>query len=41
MSSENYNQLRLAIQKRIGYQVENLSEIKMLQEAIEWNTKKK
>lgn len=41
MSSENYNQLRLAIQKKIGYRVENLSEIKMLQEAIEWNTKKK
>lgn len=41
MSTENYNQLRLDIQKKIGYRVENLSELKMVQEAIEWNTKKK
>ncbi len=41
MNSENYNQLRLDIQKKIGYQIESLSELKMLHEAIEWNTKKK
>ena len=41
MNPENYNQLRIDIQKQIGYQIENISELKMLHEAIEWNTKKK
>ena len=41
MKIENYTQVRLDIQKQIGYQIENLSELKMVQEAIEWNTKKK
>lgn len=41
MNTENYNQLRLDIQKKIGYRIENLSELKMVHEAIEWNTKKK
>lgn len=41
MNPEILNQFRLDIQKKIGYRIENLSELKMVQEAIEWNTKKK
>jgi hypothetical protein len=41
MNPENLNQFRLDIQKKIGYRIENISELKMVQEAIEWNTKKK
>ena len=41
MKTDNFNQLQLDIQKKVGYQIENLSELKMLHEAIEWNTKKK
>jgi len=41
MNPEILNQFRLDIQKQIGYQIENLSELKMAQEAIEWNSKKK
>lgn len=41
MNTENLNQLRLDIQKKVGYRIENLSELKMVQEGIEWNTKKK
>lgn len=41
MNLENYNQLRIDIQKQIGYRIENLTELKMVHEAIEWNTKKK
>ena len=41
MNTEILIQFRLDIQKKIGYRIENLSELKMVQEAIEWNTKKK
>jgi hypothetical protein len=41
MNTDNYNQLQLDIQKKVGYQIENLSELKMLHEDIEWNTNKK
>lgn len=41
MVSDNYNQLQLDIQKKVGYQIENLSELKMLHEDIEWKTNKK
>jgi hypothetical protein len=41
MNPENYNQLRIDIQKQIGYRIESLSELKMLHEAIEWKTNKK
>lgn len=41
MKTDNFNQLQLDIQKKVGYQIENLSELKMLHEDIEWNTKKK
>lgn len=41
MNPDNYNQLQLDIQKKVGYQIENLSELKMLHEDIEWNTNKK
>lgn len=41
MDSNNYNQLRIDIQKKIGYRIENLTELKMVHEAIEWDTNKK
>lgn len=41
MKTDNFNQLQLDIQKKVGYQIENLSELKMLHEDIEWNTNKK
>jgi hypothetical protein len=41
MNPEILNQFRLDIQKKVGYRIKNLSELKMVQEAIEWNTKKK
>ena len=41
MIQENLNELRLDIQKQIGFRINNISELKMAHEAIEWNTKKK
>lgn len=41
MNQENYNQLRIDIQKQIGYRIENLSQLKIVQEKIEWQTNKK
>ena len=41
MDSNNYNQLRIDIQKKIGYRIENLTELKMVHEAIEWETNTK
>lgn len=41
MNSENYNQLRIDIQKKVGFRIENLSELKMVHEVIEWKTQKK
>ncbi len=41
MNLENFNQLQLDIQKKVGFQIETLTELKMVQEKIEWDTKKK
>lgn len=41
MNSDNYNQLRIDVEKQIGFRIKKLSELKMAQEAIEWETKKK
>lgn len=41
MIQRNLNELRLDIQKQIGFRINTISELKMLHEAIEWNTKKK
>lgn len=41
MNPETYSQLRIDIQKQIGFRIENSTELKMVHEAIEWKTKKK
>jgi hypothetical protein len=41
MIQRNLNELRLDIQKQIGFRINTISELKMVHEAIEWNTKKK
>ena len=41
MNSDNYNQLRIDVEKQIGFRIKKISELKMAQEAIEWETKKK
>lgn len=41
MNIESHNQLRIDIQKKIGYNIENLLELRMALEAIEWETKKR
>ncbi len=41
MNPETYSQLRIEIQKQIGFRIENSTELKMVHEAIEWKTKKK
>ena len=39
--NQTYSQLRIDIQKQIGFRIENSTELKMVHEAIEWKTKKK
>lgn len=41
MSTESHNQLRIDIEKQIGFRIKKLSELKMAQESIEWETKNK